>query len=70
MLTDFIPELLAESDDVVGRRGFAGNVVFHIPEPHMIEEGKAREFPNRLLRKTVIGPEVNRAREDAFKPRR
>jgi len=34
----------------------------------MIEEGKAREFPNRLLRKTVIGPEVNRAREDAFKP--
>ena len=68
MLADFIPELLAESDDVIGRRGFAGNVVFHVPELHVIEEGKPGEFPNRSLRETVIRTEVNRAAEDAFKP--
>ena len=68
MLADFIPELLTESDDVVGRRGFARNVVFHVPEPHAIEEGKPREFPNRVLRETLISAKVNRAGEDAFKP--
>jgi hypothetical protein len=68
MLSDFIKEQLAESDDVVGRRGFAGNVVFHVPKPHVIQEGKRRAFPNRALRETVISAEVNRAGEDAFKP--
>ena len=68
MLEDFIPGLLAESDDVIGRRGFAGNVAFHVPEPHVIEEGKPREFPNGTLRETFVRPEVNGARENAFKP--
>jgi hypothetical protein len=68
MLADFIPELLAESDDVVDRRGFAGNVGFHVPEPDVIEESKPGEFPNAALRETVISTEVNRACEDAFKP--
>jgi hypothetical protein len=67
-LADFIPELLAESNDVVARRGFARNVVFHVPGLHVIEEGKPGEFPNRSLRKTVIRAEVNRTAEDAFKP--
>ncbi len=67
MLADFMPELLAESDDVVGRRGFAGKVLFHVPEPHVIEEGKPGEFPNRMLRKTIISAEVDRAREHPLK---
>src|SRR5262249_42540531 len=65
---NFIPELLADSDDVVVRRGLARNVVFHIPETHVIEEGKPGEFPNRSVRETVIRTEVNRATENAFKP--
>jgi len=68
MLADFIPELLAESDDVVASHGFAGNVVFHVPEAHAIEEGEPGKFPNPALGETVITAEVNRAREDAFKP--
>ena len=68
MLSDFIPELLAESDDVEARRDFGGNVVFHVPAPHVIEEGEPGEFPNRALREMIITAEVNGAREDAFKP--
>ena len=68
MLADFIPELLAESNDVVVRRGPARNVFFHVPEPHVIEEGKPRQFPNRTLRETVITAEINGARKNAFKP--
>ena len=47
MLADFIPEVLTDIYDIVVRRGFARNVVFHVPEPHVIEEGKSGEFPNR-----------------------
>jgi len=52
----------------VVERGSAGNVGFQVPEPHVIEKGKPVEFPNRVLRETVVSTEVNRACEDAFKP--
>jgi hypothetical protein len=68
MFADFIPKLLAESNDVVGRRWFAGNVGFHVPKPHVIEESKTREFPDRTLRKAVISAKINCACEDALKP--
>jgi hypothetical protein len=68
MFADFVPKLLAEGDDVVGRRGFAGNLLFHVREPHVIEEREPREFPDSLLLYLLIGSKVDRAREDAFKP--
>jgi hypothetical protein len=46
MMTDFLPELLAQSDEVIARRAFAGPAVFHVPESHMIEDGEPAEFPN------------------------
>jgi hypothetical protein len=67
MLADFIPEVLTDIYDIVVRRGFARNVVFDVPEPHVIEEGKSGEFPNRAPRDTVISAEVNCAGENAFK---
>jgi hypothetical protein len=67
MLADFIPKRVAESDDVVARRGFAGRVVVHVPKPHVIEEGEPREFPNRTVRKTVISAKVDGAREYPLK---
>ena len=77
MLADFIPELLAESDDVVARLGFAGNVAFHMPEPHMIEEAKPQseflEFsrsddPFVFLAKHRQPPRHVRLRATVFRP--
>ena len=62
MLADFIPELLAESDEVVHRCCCAENVGFHVPEPHVIEEGQPSAFPNPVHRETVISSSVSLTR--------
>ena len=67
MLADFMPELLAESDDVVGpprlrqKRGFSCTRA-------ACDRRRQTGWTPKSLRETVIRAEVNRAAEDAFKP--